>query len=243
MSAMKSPNDTVVCVPATTSSPCAFKRKSPVGPLSPVAGSRVKTTPLPEASSRLPKTIAWTVQAVPRLSGIPSCLRYSTARSPNQESNTAATDARSCSKGSDGNRLSDCSSTRRLRSVSRSAMASAGRSTSRATPARSTADATTAPRSWSRPSTTLAKDCTRRRCESTANRSSVAAASPAAVSSLSPRFRTVSIIPGMDTAAPDLTLTRRGSPGSPSRRPARSSRAVMAVLSSASSPSGQPPSR
>ena len=44
----------------------------------------------PESSPRLPKTIAWTVTAVPRSSGIPSCRRYAPARSLFQDRNTAS---------------------------------------------------------------------------------------------------------------------------------------------------------
>jgi hypothetical protein len=33
-------------------------------------GSRVKATPVPQSSPRLPKTIDWTLTAVPQLSGI-----------------------------------------------------------------------------------------------------------------------------------------------------------------------------
>ena len=51
----------------------------------------------------------------------------------------------------------------------------------------------------------------------------VALARPAAVSSLRPRLRIVSIIPGIDTGAPERTLTSSGSAGSPKRRPTRRS--------------------
>ena len=56
----------VLRMPATTSSPCALTRKSPYGLFSPVAALRVKPTPVPELSSRLPNTIACTLTAVPR---------------------------------------------------------------------------------------------------------------------------------------------------------------------------------
>ena len=59
----------VLRMPATTSSPWALTRKSPYGPFSPVAGSRVKPTPVPDWSSRLPNTIACTFTAVPRSCG------------------------------------------------------------------------------------------------------------------------------------------------------------------------------
>ncbi len=57
--------------PLTTSSPWAQRMKSPYSTASPDPGSRVKTTPVPESSSRLPKTIACTVTAVPRSSEMP----------------------------------------------------------------------------------------------------------------------------------------------------------------------------
>ncbi len=55
-----------VRMPATTSSPWALVRYSPKSTFSPVAGSRVKATPVPESSPMLPKTIDWTLTAVPR---------------------------------------------------------------------------------------------------------------------------------------------------------------------------------
>mmetsp|Transcript_24141 Transcript_24141/g.91101 ORF Transcript_24141/g.91101 Transcript_24141/m.91101 type:complete len:360 (+) Transcript_24141:1168-2247(+) len=52
--------------PLTTSSPCALNRYSPKSMSSPVEGLRVKSTPVPESSSRLPYTMAITLTAVPR---------------------------------------------------------------------------------------------------------------------------------------------------------------------------------
>ena len=46
-----------------------------VGPGSPVAGLRVKQTPLPERRPRLPNTICTILTAVPRSSAMPSCAR------------------------------------------------------------------------------------------------------------------------------------------------------------------------
>ena len=43
-----------VRAPDTTSSPCAFRRKSPFSTFSPVRQSRVKATPVPESSPMLP---------------------------------------------------------------------------------------------------------------------------------------------------------------------------------------------
>ena len=58
-----------VRMPATTSSPCALTRNSPKKRRSPLEGSRVKQTPVPELSPRLPNTMAMTVTAVPQSSG------------------------------------------------------------------------------------------------------------------------------------------------------------------------------
>ncbi len=55
-----------VRMPATTSSPWALVRYSPNRTFSPVFGSRVKATPVPESSPMLPKTIVTTLTAVPR---------------------------------------------------------------------------------------------------------------------------------------------------------------------------------
>src|SRR5207245_82196 len=71
------------------------------------------------------------------------------------------------------------------------------------------------------PLTVLPNIWMKRRRASSANRSSfVNAAMPLAVSSLRPRLRTVSIIPGIENLAPDRTLTRSGSLGSPNFLPA-----------------------
>ena len=84
---------------------------------------------------------------------------------------------------------------------------------------------------------------TNRRYESKANRSSsVCLASPSTDWSLSPRLRTVSIIPGIENLAPERTDTSSGSPGSPMRLPIAFSRRARALATSSVSPSGQPPS-
>ena len=59
-----------VRTPATTSSPCAFIRNSPNSFFSPVAGLRVKATPVPLSSPMLPNTIDWTLTAVPHEEGM-----------------------------------------------------------------------------------------------------------------------------------------------------------------------------
>ncbi len=63
----------------------------------------MKPTPVPEVSPRLPNTIDITVTAVPQSAGMLLIRRYSVAFLANQESNTALTARRSCSRGSWGN--------------------------------------------------------------------------------------------------------------------------------------------
>ena len=54
-------------------------------------------------------------------------------------------------------------------------------------------------------------------------------------------FRTVSIMPGMENFAPDLTLTSSGSAGSPSLRPIADSSSSRWAAISSSRPSGVEP--
>ena len=55
-----------VRTPATTSSPWALVKNSPKSFFSPVAGLRVKATPVPQSSPMLPKAMDWTLTAVPQ---------------------------------------------------------------------------------------------------------------------------------------------------------------------------------
>ncbi|MPM51380.1 hypothetical protein SDC9_98128 [bioreactor metagenome] len=99
----------VICcgvrIPATTSSPCALIRYSPLKRSSPVPASREKHTPVADVSPIFPNTMACTVTAVPHSSGIPSILRYKMARSFIQELNTAHTAPHNCSKADVGKSL------------------------------------------------------------------------------------------------------------------------------------------
>ena len=61
-----------VLMPATTSSPCALTKYSPLNIFSPFPASRLKHTPVADVSPIFPKTIAMTLTAVPHSSGIPS---------------------------------------------------------------------------------------------------------------------------------------------------------------------------
>ena len=91
-----------VRTPETTSSPWALTRKSPEGSGAPVTSSREKATPEHDSSPRLPNTICCTFTAVPHSSGMRLMRRYSLARAPIQESNTARMAWLSCSRGSWG---------------------------------------------------------------------------------------------------------------------------------------------
>ena len=91
-----------VRTPATTSSPCAFVRNSPNRPFSPVAGSRVNATPVPQSSPMLPNAIICTLTAVPHEYGISLSRRYTLALGLSHERNTAFTASINCSFGSDG---------------------------------------------------------------------------------------------------------------------------------------------
>ena len=206
-----------VRVPATTSSPWALTRYSPNSLRLPSPGSRVNTTPVALPLPMLPNTIAWTLTAVPSaMSGVmPSSLRYTTARSPIQLPNTARTAISSCRCGSDGNRLPECLSHIRLNSETIPRSVPASRSPSLLAPVRRFAAFRTFsnPES-SAPKTTLPNSCTNRLYESHANRSSpLALARPPTVRSLMPRFSIVSIMPGIDMAAPDRTDTSNGLSG------------------------------
>ena len=69
---------------------------------SPVAGSLVNATPVPDVSPMLPNAIICTLTAVPHEYGISLSRRYTFARGLSHERNTALTAAISCSLGSDG---------------------------------------------------------------------------------------------------------------------------------------------
>jgi hypothetical protein len=123
-----------VRTPETTSSPCAFGRKSPEGVGSPVISSREKATPEHELSPLFPNTICCTFTAVPQSSGMWLMRRYSTARLPVHESNTAVIACLSCSCGSCGKASPvSCSKSSLKRRVS-SASSPASRSTSSVAP-------------------------------------------------------------------------------------------------------------
>jgi hypothetical protein len=91
-------------------------------------------------------------------------------------------------------------------------------------------------------STTSPYICRNRRYASHANRGLLlSAARPSTVVSVSPRLRTVSIIPGMEMAAPLRTDTSRGFAGSPSFLPVVSSSRCRFALTSSRNDAGTPP--
>ena len=78
-----------------------------------------------------------------------------------------------------------------------------------------------------------------RRYASHPNRSlPVSATRPSRVSSLRPRLRTVSIIPGIENLAPERTETRSGFFGSPNPLPDRRSTSRIASSTSSQRPDG-----
>ncbi len=120
------------------------------------------------------------------------------------------------------------------------ARASALSSGSVATPSRARrAVSASSKRSPGMSSTILPNICTKRRYESYANRSlAVCLASPFTETSLSPRFKTVSIIPGMENGAPERTETSSGSLSSPRVFAILCSRVARCSATSSRSPSG-----
>mmetsp|Transcript_14325 Transcript_14325/g.35472 ORF Transcript_14325/g.35472 Transcript_14325/m.35472 type:complete len:246 (+) Transcript_14325:2367-3104(+) len=96
---------TGVRVPATTSSPCAFIRNSPNSSCVPLAGLRVKHTPVPLLSLMLPYTMVWMLTAVPFRPVILLISRYFCARGMFQERKTASMPMASCCQGSAGSVL------------------------------------------------------------------------------------------------------------------------------------------
>mmetsp|Transcript_2018 Transcript_2018/g.8394 ORF Transcript_2018/g.8394 Transcript_2018/m.8394 type:complete len:222 (-) Transcript_2018:411-1076(-) len=205
-----------VRMPATTSSPCAFTRYSPYSKFSPVLGLRVKQTPVPEVSPMFPNTIAWMFTAVPFKPTMPLMAMYFFARSLFQLSKTAYAARRICSTGSWGNCRPASSYTDLYRRTSSRKFSSLS-SLSFTTPtSRFKPSICFSNRWWSMPITTSPYMSRNRRYESNANFSPAFFARPSTTSSFKPRFSTVSIMPGMETAAPERTDSKSGFSGSPS---------------------------
>ena len=190
----------------------------------------------------LPNTIATTFTAVPRSSLILFCRRYATARAPFHDRNTASIAFSSCARGSAGksspvsSRITSLNSlgerpqvvgvevgVLRVRRPSRSSPRRAGpRTARRGCPGRSCR--TSGRTAGTRPTRTA--------------RSTSAWPGPATERSFSPRFRTVSIMPGMENLAPRRTETSSGSASSPRRLPMAASSACRCVSTSSIRPAG-----
>ena len=123
-----------VRTPATTSSPCALVRNSPKRPFSPVAGSRVNATPVPQSSPMLPNAIDCTLTAVPHEYGMSLSRRYTFALGLSHERNTALIAPISCSFGSAGKSFPIFSLYSALNCPASALRSSAVSSTSRLTP-------------------------------------------------------------------------------------------------------------
>ena len=175
---------------------------------------------------------------------MPSWRRYVRARGVFHDANTAVIAPSSCSRGSSGKSRPVWLAADLQELLDRAPRARPRRDRRRRRRraqllARVSASSNT---SLGTPSTTFAYICTKRRCESAAKRGVPdASASPRGERGFSPRFRIVSIIPGIDTGEPERTETRSGSSGSPRRLPQRSSSAARCLDTCSSRPSGHVP--
>ena len=169
--------------------------------------------------------------------------RYVLARSVFHERKTASIASRSCSIGSDGKSFLVSSLYMRRNSATSGRRCSGRRSGSFLTPALPFANLSACSNlSPSMPFTVLPNIWMNRRRASRANRSSlVSVAMPFVVSSLRPRFRTVSIMPGIENFAPERTLTRSGSLTSPNFLPALRSSVLSAGRTCSHRPLGNLP--
>ena len=188
----------------------------------------------------LPNTIACTFTAVPQSAGMSCSRRYVLARGFIQLPNTAPIAAHNWSCGAIGNARPVSSSTSCLYSSTTRCQSAGDSAVSSTTPASILAvSMISSKRWWSTPSTTLPNIWMKRRKLSHANRSSpLVAASPSTVSSFRPRFSTVSIMPGIDTRAPERTETSSGAPWSPNDRPTACSIRASASRTCASRSAG-----
>jgi len=168
--------------------------------------------------------------------------RYAMARGPFQLRNTASIAPRSWSAGFWGKGLPVWRSTICWYDSQRYRNSSTGTLASDSVPASSLAASNKESNSSPGSSRTIREYMAmNRRYESNANRSfPVCLARPSTESSLSPRLRTVSIIPGIENLAPERTETSSGSDASPIPLPIDFSSRDRAPATSASSAFGQP---
>ena len=239
----REPSRVISCgvrIPATTSSPCALTRYSPLKMSSPVAASRVKATPVADVSPMLPNTIACTVTAVPHSAGMLFSLRYRIARSFIQLLNTAQMAPQSCSHGLVGNSLPvffRMAALKRFTSSFRSSVVSSVSFftffSSLIASMISSNGSTSSLLCGFMSITTSPYICTKRRYESHAKRAlPVFLAMPSTASSFRPRFRIVSIIPGIEARAPERTDSKSGFVLLPNSMPMFFSTCFMAASTS-----------
>ena len=221
-SSSSSDRSRVLRTPETTSSPCAFWRKSPDGPGAPVVSSRVKATPEADVSPLLPNTICCTFTAVPHSSGMRFRRRYSPRARRSRSRRPPGSPGAAARAAPAGSPRRFRAAKIRLNSVGQVAGAPPRRGRCRAprpccpcAPDRVLeAGAVDTPHDVAEHlhEAPVGVPPEARRCPCVAIR-------PCTELSLRPRLRTVSSIPGIDSRAPERTDTSSGSSGSPRRFP------------------------
>ena len=159
-----------------------------------------------------PNTIAWTFTAVPRFAGMSFNLLYVMARGLFQELKTASAAMRSCICASCGKSFPVMLFTFFLKPAAISFKSATFKSTSSLMLRASFFDwSMCSNSSFSMPMTTFPNIWMKRRYASQAKRSLPDfAIRPFIVLSFKPRFKTVSIMPGMENFAPERTETSSG---------------------------------
>ena len=188
--------------------------------------------PVAQSSPRLPKTIAWTVTAVPRSSGMPNCAAVGDGARGVPGPKDGHDRSRSAGEGSRlARRLTSAGEVldgrrqvaRRGRSVAGQAAVEAAGLGELALGEAEDDSCRTSGSSGGRSPRRSARRCARRSRDGPSS---------------SPRLRTVSIIPGIETAAPERTETSSGQAGSPKRRSSAQFHSARPVATSSQSPSG-----
>ena len=187
-----------------------------------------------------------TFTAVPHSPGISFNWRYRIALSFIQLPNTAPIAPHNCSMGSSGKSRPVFSLMAALNSSTSSFISSVVSSVSSSTPRSffffsmiTSKGSSSSLFTGLRSSTTSPYICTNLLNESHAKRGlPEILARPSVISSLIPRLRTVSIIPGMETRAPERTENNNGLDGSPNFLPCSASTLASAAFTSSSNPSG-----
>ena len=207
----------------------------------------MKATPVPESSPMLPNTIAMTFTAVPRSSGMPftSPVRPRAGVVPGV-GRPRRWPPRAAPPGPRGRACPSRSRTSALNAATSSRQVVGGQLGVAAPPPAPPSSLQqrlelrrAAPQHHVCRTSARSAGTSRRRSARPAPR----AASAATVRSFSPRFRIVSIIPGMETAAPHRTDTSSGRSAPPNCFPVSASTCFSAASTSSLSPSGYVSSR